>query len=111
MNLYSIVNDAISELREWHQDNPDETEIYDQIFTIADGSVPLNTHQLVKLAAENIALATNEPELGPANGSNFDGTPCPVNIIAANIFEYIEAALWEAWQEMQDDEEADDDDA
>jgi len=108
MNLYQLVNDAITELHEWHQDNPDETEPHDQIFEIADSSVPVYTGDLLRLAAENLHLATEEPELGPANGSNFDGTPSPVNIIAANVFEHIEQALWGAWQEMLDEEEDDD---
>lgn len=108
MNLHEIVNDAITELHDWHADNPSETEPHDQIFEIADSSVPVYTGDLLRLAAENLQLATADPELGPANGSNFDGTPSPVNIIASNVFEHIEAALWDAWHEMQAEEEEED---
>jgi hypothetical protein len=62
--------------------------------------VPIYTGDLLRLAADNLQLATDEPELGPA----FDGTPTPVNIIAANVFEHIEQELWQAWQAMQEDE-------
>jgi hypothetical protein len=55
----------------------------------------------LQLAAENINLAVDTPECGPA----FDGSPTPVNIIAANVFEHIERELWDAWSEMQDEEE------
>jgi len=109
MTLGQIVQDAITELREWHDENSSADEPHDRIFEIADGSVPVYTHDLLRLAADNCHLATDEPELGPANGSNFDGTHSPVNIIAANVYEHIEAALWTAWQEMLDEEEADDD--
>lgn len=104
MTLDSLVADAVEELRQWQTDHPDESEPHDAIHEIADTAVPVYTGDLLRLAAENLQLATDEPELGPA----FDGTPTPVNIIAANVFEHIEQALWAAWQEMLD-EEADDD--
>lgn len=106
MTLYQLVDDAVAELREW-RDSPDGADIADAIHEIADSSVPVYTGDLLRLAAENIALAVDTPECGPA----FDGEPTPVNIIGANVFEHIEQALWAAWQAMQDeeDEEADDD--
>lgn len=110
MTLHQLVDDAIDELREWRKDNPSE-EPHDQIFEITDSSVPVYTGDLLRLAADNLHLATDEPELGPANGCNFDGTPSPVNIIAANVFEHIEAALWEAWREMEDEETEDEEEA
>jgi hypothetical protein len=103
MTLYALERDAIAELREWREDHPHE-EPHDAIHEIADSSVPVYTGDLLRLAAENIALATDEPEVGPA----FDGSPMPVNIIAANVYEHLERALWDAWQTMED-EEADDD--
>ena len=108
MNLHELVNDAIAELRDWREDNPTSDEPHDAIHEIADTSVPVYTGDLLRLAAENLHLAVDDPELGPANGCNFDGTNSPVNIIAANVYEHIEAALWEAWQEMLDEEDDDD---
>ena len=90
MNLYQIVQDAVEELRDWHVDNPGEDEPHDTIHEIADSAVPVYTGDLLRLAAENIALAVDEPELGPA----FDGAPTPVNIIASNVYEHVERALW-----------------
>ena len=109
MTLYELERDAIAELREWRLDHPDDDEPHDAIFEIADTSVPVYTADLLRLAVDNLALATNDPVLGPASGCNFDGTPSPVNIIAANVFEHLEAKLWEAWQTMQEEEDDDDD--
>ena len=100
-SLYEIVKDARQELREWAKDNKDETEPHDAIHEIADSSVPVYTSDLLQLAADNLELATAKPELGPA----FDGSPTPVNIVAANIFEAIEAGVWEEWQEIESERE------
>jgi hypothetical protein len=57
------------------------------------------------LAADNIDFAVLEPEIGPA----FDGTPTPVNIVAANIYEALSEAIGDEWRmvqaEMEDSEE------
>ena len=104
--LSDLVDSAREELRDWRQANPYATESHDAIFEIADSLVPVYTGDLIQLAAEHLPLATNEPEIGPA----FDGKPTPTNIIAANVFEYLESALWDAWRDLQG-EEGDDDDA
>ena len=96
-SLYKIVRGARQELREWVEDNKDETEPHDSIHEIADSSVPIHTSDLLQLAADNLELATSKPELGPA----FDGQPTPVNIIAANVFEAVEAGLWEEWRQIE----------
>jgi len=70
---------------------------HDVIHEIADGSVPVYTSVLLELACEENSLATDTPELGPA----FDGSPSPTNIIAANVYEAVEAALWDEWQQIQ----------
>lgn len=80
-------------------ERPDRFEPHDLIFEAADSSVPVYTSELMELAAENIELATSEPELGPA----FGGEPTPTNIVAANVFEAIEQDLWEYWRELVDD--------
>lgn len=58
----------------------------DVIHEIADSCVPVYTSQLLELANGDNCLATDEPEIGPA----FDGTPTPVNIIAANVYERLD---------------------
>lgn len=71
---------------EWDMgDPPDHEAACDAAHEIADSMVPVYTGELMELAAENIRLATDEPELGPA----FDGSPTPVNIVAANVFEQL----------------------
>lgn len=77
----------------------EQDEPHDMIFECADGNVPVYTWDIMQYAANNTNMATNEPELGAA----FDGTPTPVNIIAANIFEAIEAELWEWWNDNRTD--------
>lgn len=74
-------------------------EPHDTINEIADSSVPVYTSDLMQLAADDILLATNEPELGPA----FDGSPTPVNIVAANVYDRIAEILWEYWHDHMDE--------
>lgn len=76
---------------------PSHDEPHDVIHEIADGCVPVYTSELLQLAAESNGLAIDTPELGPA----FDGAPTPANIIAANVFEAIEAELWEEWRQIE----------
>ena len=94
---------TLHELGVYARDSLDEaveygiTEISDTIHELADGLVPVYTHDLMSLAAENISLATDEPELGPA----FGGEPTPVNIVAANVYEWLTAQLWDYANELE----------
>ncbi len=93
----SEVRDRADELRE---------DVYpeDILHEIADTSVPVYTSSLMDMAADNIGLAVDEPELGPA----FDGSPTPVNIIAANVFEALQQVAYEEWQAIQAEGSTDD---
>ena len=88
-------------IRQWAADHPDNDDIdYDgSLHEIVDSAVPLHTSDLMELAAEHIALAVNEPELGPA----FDGAPTPVNIVAANVYEYLMDKANDEWQTILDE--------
>ena len=97
--LHEIIRDACEELREY--DPNDVTEPSDVIHEIADSSVPIYTSDLLELASQSNELALAVPELDPA----FDGEPTLVNIIAANVFEAIEAGLWEEWREIKEERE------
>lgn len=100
--LDDIIKDAIEELEDWHRHNPGIDPDYDgTLHEIADSSVPVYNSHLLDIAAENNDVALREPEIGPA----FDGSPTPINIIAANIYELIEYALAERWEEIQREEE------
>lgn len=77
--------------------------IYDQAFEIADSNVPVYTSDIMELAADDVSLATDEPELGPA----FDGSPTPANIVAANIFERLNRIAYEVLSERGEEEEDD----
>jgi len=87
------------ELQTWINDNPGDDEPNDTIFELSDSGVPIYTGDIIQYALENLDFAVNEPELGPA----FDGSPTPTNIIAANIFEYLEAELWDYFNDHKDD--------
>ena len=94
--LYELLNQARVELKELAIDNFDESfEVSDDVYQIADSSVPVYTWDILQLAADNLDLALNEPELGPA----FDGSPTPTNIIAANIYEAVVNDLYEYWND------------
>lgn len=97
MSIEQIERDAVQEFRERIESGESfyGGEPHDAIHEVADGAVPVYTGDLMELAAQDIALATDEPEIGPA----FDGSPTPVNIVAANVYERITAALWEFWND------------
>jgi len=98
MTLYEIITAAKEELAE--RINDADTDIIDEsdiIHEIADSSVPVYNNDLISLAYHDMSLAVDEPELGPA----FDGTPTPINIIAANVYEAITAALYELLYDLQ----------
>ena len=78
----------------------------DVLHEYADSAVPIYTADLMELAANNIDLATDEPECGPA----FDGAPTPVNIVAANVYEALIAEGYDWLREVQDESEEEDQD-
>ncbi len=99
--LRDIIDGAREELREWCKNDPDCDPTDEAIHEIADGAVPIYISDLMEMAVNSISLATATPELGPA----FDGTPTPVNIIAANVYEAVETALYEEWETIKDERE------
>jgi len=104
-SLDEIEKDAIEELEEWVKDNPDDDPTDEAIFEIADSSTPIYNYDILQLAASNLFLATDAPDIGPA----FDGSPTPINIIAANIYEYISNALYQRWSEIEKEKEEEED--
>ena len=98
-----LLSNVREEVRERLAEDGWTDEPHDIISEIADGSVPVYTYALMQLGADNLGLATSAPELGPA----FDGSPTPVNIIAANVYEALEAACWETFHDMQTEREND----
>jgi hypothetical protein len=94
--LERMEKDALEELKDLLEDDP-TLDPHDLIFEIVDSSCPIYTSDILQLAADNIFLATTEPEIGPA----FDGSPTPVNIITANIFEHLEQVLWDNLEDIK----------
>lgn len=93
-SLYELIQNAIEELKDDIKDG-NEFDENDRIHELADSWTPIYYSEILSLAADNLDLATDEPELGPA----FDGSPTPINIIAANIYEAIYNGVWEFWSE------------
>ena len=96
MNTYDLRKQAREAI-----DEAIENKYYDcledGLHEIADGLVPIYTSDLMSLAADNIEFAVNVPELGPA----FDGSDTPVNIVAANVYEWLIAELYEYASELE----------
>jgi len=95
--LWSLIQDVRAEIKERLDEDPDQ-DLQDLAHEVADSNVPVYTSDIMAVGAEDISMATNEPECGPA----FDGSPTPVNIIAANIYERLYDEAWEElrlWQE------------
>jgi hypothetical protein len=68
----------------------DDPDYSGTLHEIANGCVPVYNADILDVAASDHDVSLREPEIGPA----FDGTPTPINIAAANIYELIEEALW-----------------
>ena len=100
MKLFEIIRDAKQELIERF----DASEPYpeDAVHEIADSAVPVYNHDLITLAYNDMNLAVDVPELGPA----FNGEPTPCNIIAANVYEAIANELYQLLYELQEQQEA-----
>jgi hypothetical protein len=97
-----VREEAVSEYKErnWSRG----LDIYDLAHEIADTHVPVYTSTILQWGVDNLELATEEPDLGPA----FDGSPTPVNIIAANIYEVLRNEAIEAIQELQEEDDWED---
>ena len=95
-SLDELCKDARTDLKDWLLDTL-HIEPHDTIGEIADSSVPIYYSDLFKLAESNYSLLTEEPDLGPA----FDGANTPINIIAANAYEYVQNDLWEYHREWE----------
>ena len=102
-DLQDIIDGAVEELKEWCRENPDDDPTYNgTLHEFVDGAVPVYNYDLLQIAADlSNGVALTEPEVGPA----FDGTSTPINIIAANVYEAVEAALWEEWRRAQEERE------
>ncbi len=88
-----------SEVREEANELLESTYPEDRLHEIVDGCIPVYTSDLMEMAADNIDLAVNEPEVGPA----FDGSPTPVNIVAGNVYDALMVVAYDEWEAIKDD--------
>jgi len=105
-DLYDRIKMAKEELRQWANRNPDNGNPGDTIFGIANSSVPIYDYEILQMAMNDLSLAIDSPESGPA----FDGSPSPINIIAGNILEMLRSELWGEWREIESEREAQEED-
>ena len=96
-SMWQLEKDIRTDVREDAQYLLDSKYPDDMIHEMADSHVPVYTTVLMNLAASDIGLATDEPEIGPAH----DGTPTPVNIITANVYERLWRAASNEWVDVQ----------
>lgn len=113
--LYTIVEDAKTELREWCEENSRSDPTDDAIREIADSSTPVYTRDIMEIGMQNEDLACTTPDL------ESDGSP--VEAMKMIIYEYVEQSLNEEWrvieqereeaelEEDEEDEPEEDDDA
>lgn len=97
-SLYQIIKDAKEELQQQLTDEPDMQYPEDRVHEIVDSICLMPNYQYLELAAANNDLATSEPDCGPA----FDGTPTPINIICANLYEAISNELHQYLYEQEE---------
>jgi len=97
--LNKIISDAKEEFRDNHKNYEYPTDL---IHEITDAACLLPNYTFLKLACDNIELALDEPEIGPA----FDGKATPINIIAANLYETISNELYQYHLELDEQEAA-----
>ena len=102
----TLLEHIVMHIEEYHNEAEDwqdtldyiiNLECSDIIHEIADGCVPVYTADILNCALEDLGLATDEPEIGPA----FDGCATAVNLIAANIYEKICNHLYEVEQKLK----------
>jgi len=93
-SLDQIISDAKDELQENYRDVEYPTDL---IHEITDSACLMPNYRYLELACENMLLALDTPECGPA----FDGSPTPINIIVANLYEAISNGLHEYLYELE----------
>ena len=98
--LYELEQNVCEAVDEWIDHSGWPQYPSDMIQEIVEAWLPLYTYDLLTLARENLYLATAEPELGPA----FDGSPTPINIIAANVYEYLWEKAWNHFNTLEEPE-------
>ncbi len=87
------VTDALNELDDRYKNGDINS---DDIHEIADSHTPIYNSTILEFALEDMDLATEEPEVGPA----FDGSPTAINIIAANIYDRLYGELNRRYDEL-----------
>ncbi len=79
-------------------EDDDLTHFDDNVFECADSAIPVYTAEILDCQNDveyGFRLSTDEPALGLANGSNFDGENTVLNIVAANLYELVSQKLHE----------------
>lgn len=81
----------------------DEPYPEDRCHEIADGAVPVYYHGQDELAADTPEILSMQPELGPANGSAYDGSNTIRNLLVAVLYEIASNIAHQRLQGRQED--------
>ena len=98
MTMRALLADFRDTLDTDRDDILEDYYLEDTLSEYADNAVPVRHSDLLDLAADDNDVALSEPDCGPA----YDGTPTPINIIAANVYEALLAEGYEWLQEQRD---------
>jgi hypothetical protein len=102
--MRELEQDIRAEVQERAKELREDVYPADTLTEMVDSAVPVSYSVLLDVANEDRSLMFDEPELGPA----FDGEPTPVNIIAANIYERLNIAAFDEWNDVEDEDEDED---
>ena len=98
--LTNIIDSAQGDLRDELADNEFVSDPHSLIHEIADGATPTDTATLAEIIAEDPSIAFEQSELAAGMG----GDLTPHKMIQLVVFERIEAALWETFNESREDD-------
>lgn len=100
MSLQLWIDYAVDELNDILQETTldDADAVEDQIFELADSNTPIYYSDMLDCVNDDIDLFITRPDLA-------DDSATPDKMIQLNIFERIEAALWERFTEWKEEQE------
>ena len=93
--MKNILESARDDLIELIVDNAEGIDVDNEIWQIADNSVPVYNYDIMQAANNDYDLILVRPRLA-------SGEETPLNLIMLNIFESIESHLWEFWHDAED---------
>ena len=100
VNRYELEKEVREGVREWAEDNPDNTDIdYDgSLSQLVDSAVPIYTSDLFQLAADNWEFRQDD------SGIAGDDADCE-RIIQAAVYNWLYSHAWDEWTKVEEERE------